>query len=133
MSTPNYCTRTPKPRNCTACSLVNYGLDCANNPLPRKPAKSSKWERALAQYNGHKGEATIAHVERNIESVYPTAYRDLTGVQYGRLMSVANTSYHAGRASTHAERIDPDAVYVDGVGGLVRAADGRWDMDTPAK
>jgi hypothetical protein len=45
-------------------------------------------------------------VERNIESAYPTAYAELTGVQYGKLMSVANNSYHDGRGSTGAELSD---------------------------
>jgi hypothetical protein len=55
-------------------------------------------------YNGHKGAATIAHVERNITLAYPTAWEDLTGIQYGRLMSVANTSFHDGRAAAGAWR-----------------------------
>lgn len=63
---------------------------------------STKRERALNEYNGHKGMATVAHVERNIEQAYPTAWQDLTGVQYGRVMSVANTSYHAGKSAAGA-------------------------------
>ena len=113
MTTPKYCTHTPKPRNCAGCSMVNYGLDCANNPVPRKPNPNTKRERALAEYNGHKGDATIAHVDRNIESAYPMAYRDLTGVQYGRLMSVANTSYHDGCASAGAS-IEDDCISLSG-------------------
>jgi hypothetical protein len=61
--------------------------------------RSDKYYRALAEYNGHKGSATLAHVERNLLSAYPTAREDLTGVQYGRVMSVANTSYHDGKAA----------------------------------
>ena len=42
MTTPKYCTRTPRPRNCAGCSQVNYGLDCANNPIPCKPITIEK-------------------------------------------------------------------------------------------
>ena len=31
MTTPEYCTQNDG--NCPTCSLVNYGRDCANNPL----------------------------------------------------------------------------------------------------
>ena len=31
MTTPDYCTQNDG--NCPTCSLVNYGRDCANNPL----------------------------------------------------------------------------------------------------
>lgn len=61
--------------------------------------KGTKRSRVMAHYNGHKGPATISHVERNIETAYPGAYSDLTGIQYGKLMSVANTSYQDGKHS----------------------------------
>ena len=113
MTTPKYCTRTPRPQDCAGCSQVNYGMDCANNPIPYKPVINTKRARALAKYNGHKGPATIAHVERNIESAYPNAYRDLTGIQYGQLMNVANASYHDGRASAGAE-VESDCLTLPG-------------------
>ena len=113
MTTPKYCTRTPRPQDCAGCSQVNYGLDCANNPIPYKPVINTKRARALAEFNGHKGSATIAHLERNIESVYPNAYRDLTGIQYGQLMNVANASYHDGRASAGAE-VEADCLTLSG-------------------
>lgn len=59
---------------------------------------NAKYTRALRHYNGHKGETTIAHVQRNIETTYPTAAAELTGRQYGLVMSVSNTSYHDGAA-----------------------------------
>lgn len=62
-----------------------------------------KLRNALANYNGHKGNETIKHIERNINSAWPDAPKELTGKQYGKLMSVANTSYHDGAAS---KRID---------------------------
>jgi len=83
-------TMTTKKEYCT-------GRDCANNPLPRLETRGGgrdgKWQRALSTYNGWHGPATIAHIERNIAAVWPTAYRDLTGKKYDLLMSVANHSY----------------------------------------
>ncbi len=75
---------------------------------------TTKRERAMTEYQGHKGAATVAHVERNIADAYPTAWDDFTGRQYGKLMTVANASYHAGRASTGAEIVDGDLVCIPG-------------------
>lgn len=57
-----------------------------------------KMRLALKHYNGHKGAGTTAHVQRNVETAWPTAYAELTGRQYGLVMSVANTSFQDGRA-----------------------------------
>jgi len=62
-----------------------------------------KLSAALKHYNGHHGNETIAHIERNIQAVWPTAPTDLTGKQYGQLMSVANQSYHDGANSKHID------------------------------
>ena len=59
----------------------------------------NKLQRVLANYNGHQGASTMAHIGRIIENIYPTAYHELTGVQYGKLMSIVNKAYHEGRAS----------------------------------
>jgi len=69
-----------------------------------RPRKGTKRDRALEHYNGHQGASTVGHVEKNIESVWPTAYQDLTGDQYGKLMSVANASYHDGKIDAGAWR-----------------------------
>lgn len=61
----------------------------------------NKRERAMQNYTGFRGAATVEHVERNIKTAYPTAYADLTGVQYGKLMSVANVSYQDGKHSNN--------------------------------
>lgn len=96
----DYCTQNDQ--DCRSCSLTNYGHDCKNKPIPANRPKGNKRSRAMANYNGFKGTATVEHVERNIKAAFPTAYDELTGVQYGKLMSVANTSYHDGRNSTGA-------------------------------
>ena len=65
--------------------------------------RQDKRDRAIGQYNGHKGIATVEHVERNLTSAYPEAATELTGVQYGKVMSVANTSYQDGKTSNRAD------------------------------
>ena len=74
---------------------------------------STKRSRSLNEYKGHKGQATLTHVERNIEKAYPMAWENLTGIQYGCVMNVANLSFHDGKSSAGAEKID-NCVYVDG-------------------
>lgn len=65
--------------------------------------RQDKRDRAMGRYNGHKGQATVEHVERNLLSAYPEAQSELTGVQYGKVMSVANTSYQDGKTSNRAD------------------------------
>ena len=62
-----------------------------------------KLNQALKIFNGHIGNQTIKHIEDNICKVWEMAVNELTGRQYGLLMSVANQSYHDGRNS---KRID---------------------------
>jgi len=62
-----------------------------------------KLKQALKHYSGHPGNQTIKHIEDNISSVWEMAIHELTGKQYGLLMSVANKSYQDGRNS---KRID---------------------------
>jgi hypothetical protein len=64
---------------------------------------TTKRERVMANYEGFKGNATVDHIERNIKTAWPDAYTDLTGVKYGKLMTVANASYHDGRNNTGAD------------------------------
>lgn len=99
-----YCTQNNG--DCGSCSLSHYGRDCHNNPIDKVWARGGKWNRAMENYHGHHGSATIEHVERNIRQAYPTAYAELTGIQYGKLMDVANVSYHDGKAGAGAEMCD---------------------------
>lgn len=77
--------------------------------------RSDKWTRAMATYQGHHGQVTVDHVRRNVDAAYPCANSQLTGAQYGYVMSVAHASYHAGRASAGAELIDGEVIYADGI------------------
>lgn len=125
-----YCTQNNG--DCQTCSLVNYGLDCANNPIAVKRPTGNKWTRAMEHYNGHKGPATIAHVERNIESAYPGAYAELTGIQYGKLMSVANTSYQDGKTSQEIDTwaYDGELDWLAGIRGTDIAIEVKGDTIT---
>ena len=59
--------------------------------------RSDKRKRAMQVFNGHHGPFTVAHVEHLIQSEYPSARDQLTGFQYGLVMSVCNRAFHDGR------------------------------------
>lgn len=40
MKTPDYCPY--EHGDCSTCSLVNYGRDCQNNPVPKDPELPKK-------------------------------------------------------------------------------------------
>jgi hypothetical protein len=92
---------------------------------------TTKRQRAMQAYNGHPGTGTVGHIERNIEAVWPNAWEELTGVQYGKVMAIANASYHAGKADAGAEKLFTDAVWVNGVGVIERQEDGTWKLVQP--
>jgi hypothetical protein len=94
----SYCNQNG---DCRTCSLVNYGMDCANQPIQQSNRKGTKWDRTLAAYDGHKGAQTIKHIRNLIGNELAEV---LTGRQYGLVMSAVNRAYHEGRASTGAER-----------------------------
>ena len=75
---------------------------------------STKRQRAMQSYGGFQGQATVAHIDRLIEAVYPDAYGDMTGVQYGKVMAVAHQSFHDGKAAAGAECVDGDLVVISG-------------------
>ena len=105
----SYCTQNNG--DCSTCNLVNYGLDCTNNPIEAKPIrKGTKTARAMAAYDGFKGSRTVAHIQKLIGK--EIAER-LTGHEFGLVMSAVNRAYHEGKASTGAEVIDGDYVWVN--------------------
>lgn len=110
----SYCTQNGG--NCRTCSLTNYGLDCANipvkgmAPVASMARQGTKMDRALAAYDGFAGAATI----NAVLSYIPEDLRNqLTGHQLGLVMSAVNRAYHAGRASTGAEMIDGNCVWIN--------------------
>lgn len=70
-----------------------------------------KHQTAMTIYNGHKGETTM----KAVWSFVPQELQDrLTGKELGMVLNAINAAYQAGRASAGAEKIDSNAVYVDG-------------------
>jgi len=104
----SYCTQ--KNGDCTTCTFVNYGLDCANNPIQGMYRKGTKEDRAMAAFDGHKGQRTISHIKKIIGKELCDR---LTGRELGLVMSAVNRAYHEGRASTGAEVIDGSYVWVN--------------------
>jgi hypothetical protein len=103
--------------DCATCSLVNYGLDCANNPINFTISRTgTKNDRALAVYDGHKGPQTVSHIK---EFIGPELAKVLTGKEYGLVMSAVNRAYHAGKASTGAEMIDSSTVFINSLGRAI--------------
>lgn len=96
---------------CETCSLVNYGLDCANNPIETKPVKRLRgWDAAMASYDGHHGPVTVKAVLAQI----PQELKErLTGHELGLVMSAVNAAYHNGRSSMGAEVCDGSFVWVN--------------------
>jgi hypothetical protein len=104
----SYCTQNHG--DCSICSLLSYGLDCGNNPVSQMPPKSTKRSRAIASYDGFKGDSTVAHV---LQLVGNELANRLTGHELGLVMSAVNRAYHAGKASTGADMIDDNAVWIN--------------------
>ena len=103
-----YCTRNNG--DCSTCNLVNYGLDCGNNPLPVSPRKGTKMDRAMANYAGFKGTQTVGHIKKLIGKELEGC---LTGREYGLVMSAVDRAYQAGKASAGAEMIDDTCVWIN--------------------
>lgn len=55
----------------------------------------------------------------------------LTIDQCAAVVIIAQTAYQNGQRAQGAERIDNDAVWLDGVGGLERQPDGLWKWTVP--
>ena len=110
---PAYCTQNHG--DCQTCSLVNYGMDCANNPITRTGIKSKTlrgYPAAMAAYQGHKGTATVAAVLAQV----PLELRNsLTGRQLGMVMSAVDAAYHNGKAAAGAEMINANCVWITGL------------------
>jgi len=119
MAKKDYCTQNNG--DCSTCSLVNYGMDCRNVPLTTAPPKATtKLDRAMATYVGFKGDVTVRAVLAQI----PQELQDsLTAKQLGMVMSAVNQAYHNGRASTGAEVVDGDAVWIDSLKQLIPLED----------
>lgn len=97
MSKKDYCTQNNG--DCLTCSLVNYGMDCLNNPvkgmapITSMAHKGIKMDRALATYKGFSGGATVSHILRIIGD---DLSNKLTGHELGLVMAAVNQAYYEG-------------------------------------
>jgi hypothetical protein len=71
---------------------------------------SIKLNRAMELYTGFKGTATYSAVEKQLPE---KLVNELTGAQLALVMQAINTAYQKGKASTGAEMIDNNAVYIE--------------------
>jgi hypothetical protein len=55
-------------------------------------------------------------------------YDDLTPVQQATIIRLMQAAYRNGQAHQGAEKVDGDAVWVDGVGMIERRPDGSWQV-----
>jgi hypothetical protein len=60
-------------------------------------------------------------------------YDRLTEDDQGLVIKLMQSAYQNGRASMQAEKIDGEAVWVDGIGALERQPDGNWVLAMPDK
>jgi hypothetical protein len=102
----SYCTQNNG--NCSTCSLVNYGLDCANNPLSSKTPTQTRYTRMMSTYDGFKGERTVESV---LSQIPAELQKQLTGKQLGMVMSAVNKAYHNGKASLGGISIEDDCIW----------------------
>jgi hypothetical protein len=97
----SYCTQNNG--TCSTCSLVNYGMDCSNNPIGNNHPRGTRSSRMMAAYTGHHGPVTVEAV---LAQIPVELGQKLTGRQLGLVMSAINAAYHNGRASTGAELLE---------------------------
>lgn len=123
---PSYCSRPDVPE-CVLCSLVNYGLDCHNNPVHyevEEPSKSDlvRQHKSLRHY-------VPSEVTPHLDALDAAGLLDaLTVDQLAAVVIIAQRAFQVGHASTGAERIDADAVWVDGLGVLEKQEGGAWKL-----
>lgn len=126
---PDYCNCPDVPA-CHLCSLASYGLDCYNNPIPTddnagEPSKYQQVYDALPKY-------VPSEKTPHIDALKKAGLLDvLTAEQAAQVVVIAQTAYRNGQRSQGAERIDNDAVWLDGVGGLEKQPDGTWKLTMP--
>lgn len=85
-----YCTQNNG--DCRTCSLVNYGLDCRNNPV-EKAHKNIPHQRMMEAYGGFAGPQTLRAIN---EQIPEELKKRLTYREYGLVMKAVNDAYHNG-------------------------------------
>lgn len=79
-------------------------------------AGERKIRRAKRLYEGFKGSETMAAVFGQIPD---DLIQELTAKQIAAVAELINAAYHKGRASTGAEMVEDNAVYVDSLGKII--------------
>lgn len=79
-------------------------------------AGERKIKKAKKIYNGFKGSDTLAAV---FEQIPDDLAQELTAKQIAAVAELINKAYHKGRASTGAEVVEANAVYVDSLGKII--------------
>lgn len=75
-----------------------------------------------------------SEVEPHIKALEQAGvYNDLTQEQQAVIIRLMQQAYRNGQAHQGAEKIDSDAVWLDGVGGLEKQPDGTWKLTMPDK
>ncbi len=69
----------------------------------------------------------------HIDALIDAGLFDLTVDQLASIVKLMQTAYRNGQYSRGAEKIDRDAVWLDGVGALERQSDDTWKLTMPDK
>lgn len=77
---------------------------------------SIKMAKARKLYNGFKGYSSLAAVENQIPA---ELIPQLTAQQLALVMDAINAAYQRGRASTGAEMVDTDCVWINGINRMI--------------
>ncbi len=75
-----------------------------------------KMNRAIETYTGFKGGATLSAIT---DQVPEELIERLTGKEIALVMQAINEAYQKGKASTGAEMIDNNAVYINNLGKVI--------------
>lgn len=75
-----------------------------------------KRKNMMAAYTGFKGHHTMSHIGKLVGSELAQI---LTGKQLGMVMDAVNRAYQEGKASTGAEMIDCNAVYINNLDKVI--------------
>jgi len=107
----SYCTQNNN--DCATCSLVNYGLDCANNPLPQVIQLQTEY------YDRVKALTNISRFHRTFETIWdgiPEILKEqLSPDQLSLVVDTKAQSFADGKASAGAEMIDSNCVWINGL------------------
>jgi hypothetical protein len=127
---PDYCTN-PNVAACVFCNLVNYGLDCHNNTVTGAPAESlSKYQQIYTALR----QLTPSEKTPHLDALEDRQLLDILTIdQAVIIVQLMQTAYRNGQSSQGAEKIDTDAVWLNGVGALERQPDGAWKLTAPDK